>query len=67
MLLTEKYLELKRIEAITVNNKIYYGNNIPNVFIGGQETERISSPSSTSTESATVKPPAYQETKKSRN
>jgi regulator of protease activity HflC (stomatin/prohibitin superfamily) len=66
MLLTEKYLELKRIEAITVNNKIYYGNNIPNVFIGGQETERVSS-SSSSTESATVKPPAYQETKKSRN
>jgi regulator of protease activity HflC (stomatin/prohibitin superfamily) len=63
MLLTEKYLELKRIEAITVNNKIYYGNNIPNVFIGGQDTERIVPPTEPTT---TAKSPG-QETKKGRN
>ncbi|GMT25495.1 hypothetical protein PFISCL1PPCAC_16792 [Pristionchus fissidentatus] len=35
LLLTKDYLELKRIDAIKENNKIYYGNNIPSVFLSG--------------------------------
>lgn len=33
LLLTSEYLELKRYEAISHNNKIYYGANIPNMFM----------------------------------
>ncbi|MFH4984474.1 hypothetical protein AB6A40_011183, partial [Gnathostoma spinigerum] len=32
LLLTREYLELKEIEAVANNNKIYYGSDIPNVF-----------------------------------
>ncbi len=32
VLLSKEYLELKRIEAVAHNNKIYYGSNIPSVF-----------------------------------
>lgn len=28
-----EYLELRRIEAIAANNKIYYGADIPNAFL----------------------------------
>jgi len=34
LLLTSNYLEMKRIEAIASNNKIYYGADIPNFFLG---------------------------------
>jgi len=34
LLLTPQYLEVMRIEAIAANNKIYYGSNIPNFFLG---------------------------------
>ncbi|OXA41350.1 erlin-2-B [Folsomia candida] len=34
IILTPEYLELKRIEAITTNTKMYFGNNIPNMFLG---------------------------------
>ncbi|XP_035715857.1 erlin-2 isoform X2 [Folsomia candida] len=34
LILTPEYLELKRIEAITTNTKMYFGNNIPNMFLG---------------------------------
>ncbi|KHN73041.1 Erlin-1 [Toxocara canis] len=33
LLLTKEFLELRRIEAIAANNKIYYGSNIPNAFL----------------------------------
>uniref|UniRef100_A0A914WJ79 Uncharacterized protein n=1 Tax=Plectus sambesii TaxID=2011161 RepID=A0A914WJ79_9BILA len=33
VLLTKEYLELKRIEAIASNNKIFYGPSIPSVFL----------------------------------
>lgn len=33
LLLTPEYLELKKVEAIAANNKIYYGSSIPNAFI----------------------------------
>jgi len=32
-LLTPSYLELKKIEAIGQNNKVYYGSDIPNMFM----------------------------------
>ncbi|XP_075735713.1 erlin-1 isoform X1 [Rhipicephalus microplus] len=33
LLLTPEYLELKRYEAISSNNKIYFGKDIPSMFI----------------------------------
>lgn len=33
LLLTSEYLELKRIEAMANNNKVYFGPDIPNMFI----------------------------------
>merc|ERR1719378_1157912 len=37
--LSPEYLEFMRIQAIANNNKIYYGNNLPNVFIDKQMFE----------------------------
>jgi len=34
LLFTPQYLEIKRVEAVAANNKIYYGSNIPNFFLG---------------------------------
>lgn len=33
LLLTPEYLELMKYEAITKNNKIYFGEKIPNIFL----------------------------------
>ncbi|XP_023336995.1 erlin-2-B [Eurytemora carolleeae] len=44
-LLTKEYLELKKIEAIASNNKVYFGPSIPNMFLG--ESENKPRPSST--------------------
>lgn len=33
LLLTKDYLELKKYEALSNNNKIYYGESIPQMFI----------------------------------
>lgn len=33
LLLTKEYLELMQYEAITKNNKIYFGEKIPNIFL----------------------------------
>lgn len=35
MLLTAPYLEMKRIEAIGANSKVYFGADIPSMFIDG--------------------------------
>jgi len=35
LLLTEQYLELKRTEALAANNKVYFGNSIPDMFLDG--------------------------------
>ncbi|GLG94446.1 hypothetical protein R5R35_009791 [Gryllus longicercus] len=35
LLLTNEYLELKKYEAIAQNNKIYYGTEIPDMFLHG--------------------------------
>jgi len=36
LLLSPQYLELKRIEAMSTNNKVYFGPDIPNMFIQSQ-------------------------------
>ncbi len=36
LLLTKEYLELKRYESITANTKLYFGANIPTLFMGDQ-------------------------------
>merc|ERR1719333_245409 len=36
-LLSKEYLELKRIEAMSVNNKVYFGPDIPNMFISEKD------------------------------
>lgn len=33
--LTPEYLEFMRIQAVAKTNKVYYGNNIPNMFVDG--------------------------------
>lgn len=39
ILLTKQYLELKKYEALAVNNKVYFGADIPNMFLlGADET-----------------------------
>merc|ERR1719410_1466700 len=37
LLLSKEYLELKKIEAMSVNNKVYFGPDIPNMFINERE------------------------------
>lgn len=42
-LLTSQYLELRKFESIAQNNKIFYGSDIPNMFVqGGCEGEKVS-------------------------
>lgn len=37
-----QYLELKRIEAVENNNKIYYGNSIPKAFFHSEVRRSLS-------------------------
>lgn len=37
LLLSTDYLEMKRIDAMASNNKVYFGPNIPNMFIDGDQ------------------------------
>merc|ERR1719348_775903 len=37
LLLTKEYLYLKRIDAMAVNNKVYFGPDIPNMFINERD------------------------------
>merc|ERR1719228_3003490 len=41
LLLTQEFLELKRIEAISNNNKVYFGPDIPNMFLSNSEEAKI--------------------------
>merc|ERR1719464_426434 len=41
LLLSPEYLELKKIEAMSVNNKVYFGPDIPNMFINGRKRETL--------------------------
>merc|ERR1719348_2443183 len=46
LLLNKEFLELKRIEAMASNNKVYFGPDIPNMFISeDQDSKRLSSSS----------------------
>nr|CAH0109846.1 unnamed protein product [Daphnia galeata] len=38
LLLTPQYLELKRYESITANTKLYFGANIPTLFMGADSS-----------------------------
>lgn len=38
-LLTPQYLELKKYEAIASNNKIYFGEKIPNIFVDNSSSK----------------------------
>lgn len=50
LLLTKEYLELVKIEALSKNNKIYYGERIPNVFLTDPEvTATITKKTTTTT------------------
>jgi erlin len=39
LLLTKEYLEFKKYEHLAANNKIYYGQSIPNVFLSADLNE----------------------------
>lgn len=46
LLLNKEFLELKRIEAMASNNKVYFGPDIPNMFISeDQDSKRLASSS----------------------
>merc|ERR1719186_969969 len=46
LLLSKEYLELKKVEAMATNNKVYFGPDIPNMFISeDQDTQRLTLPS----------------------
>merc|ERR1719334_431149 len=44
LLLTQEFLELKKIEAISSNNKVYFGPDIPNMFISSDDKRPIPVP-----------------------
>merc|ERR1719337_282298 len=41
LLLTPSFLELKKIEAMSVNNKVYFGPDIPNMFLSSPDGDKI--------------------------
>lgn len=38
LLITSQYLEMKKIEAIATNNKVYFGPDIPNMFLNNNDS-----------------------------
>lgn len=40
LLLTPEYLELKRYESITSNTKLYFGTNIPTLFMNSDKSDQ---------------------------
>ena len=48
MKLSREFLELKKYEAISGNSKIYFGNNIPNIFVELGAKELVEAASSSS-------------------
>jgi len=36
-MLTPEYIELKKYEALATNNKVYFGNSIPSMFVDFQQ------------------------------
>merc|ERR1719341_1618991 len=47
-LLTPSYLELRRVEAIAANNKIYFGADIPNMFLSADAGSTVNNVASSS-------------------
>lgn len=41
LLLTKEYLDLKKYEALALNNKIYFGNDIPKMFLQAHLADSI--------------------------
>lgn len=37
LMLTPEYIELKKYEALAANNKVYFGNSIPSMFVDFQQ------------------------------
>jgi len=44
LLLTPEYLELKRLQAVASNNKIYYGEKIPSMFLNTSPSDKLDGP-----------------------
>lgn len=42
--LTPEYLELMKYQAIAGNSKIYFGQDIPNMFVEGVNSQQSKSP-----------------------
>lgn len=45
-MLTKEYLELKRYEALATNNKVYFGNSIPNMYVDSGSNVGVASAAS---------------------
>lgn len=41
LLLTKDYLELKKYEYVSANNKMYFGTDIPKMFVTGEDAKKI--------------------------
>ncbi|XP_030025982.1 erlin-2 isoform X1 [Manduca sexta] len=50
LLLTKEYLELKKYEALALNNKIYFGSDIPNMFLQANVGDSVPIPKSVQVE-----------------
>ena len=48
-MLTPEYIELKKYEALAANNKVYFGNSIPNMFVDFQQAAASADASATET------------------
>jgi len=48
LMLTPEYIELKKYEALAANNKVYFGNSIPSMFVDFQQAAAAASAASTS-------------------
>ncbi|KAK2147652.1 hypothetical protein LSH36_543g04035 [Paralvinella palmiformis] len=46
LILTREYIELKKFEAISKNSKLYFGNDIPNIFLelGAKDLDSVLKP-----------------------
>ncbi|KAJ8973036.1 hypothetical protein NQ317_009209 [Molorchus minor] len=40
ILFTPEYLELKKYDSLSLNTKVYFGNNIPQTFLGTESSKR---------------------------
>ena len=58
LILTPEYLELKRYEALATNNKVYFGNSIPNMYVdSGSTTTAAAATAAAASSDKQSKPP----------